>query len=368
MADFDAEEFVREAEQHQQHAKPVDHGPQLFEAEDVECRKVQWLWYPYVPADNLSLIGAKGGGGKGLTCTSITATITTAGTWPDGKASGLYEPGHVLWGETEDPREEVLKPRLVAAGANCKLVTFITQRGFAEMDRRKFLQQRGTKMIVLSPFISFLEGLQNMNAELEVRGLLQKLLADVAGTGCAIMGVAHANKKADLAAIERLLGSVAFVNFVRSVLLIAPIKREEEEATHRLCHAKHNLSIKGNDLLFTPKHVGEDPTDQFVKLEWSKPVNGNVDADSIFDWHKPKANGKTKMTAEEWLIAFLTGRGESKSDDVIVAGEAAGFKEGTLRNAMSKSPKLHSERRGYASKGDNQAYWSMKGCDERRRE
>jgi AAA domain len=350
------------------HAKPVDHGPQLFEAADIECRKVNWRWYPYVPADNLSLIGAKGGGGKGLTCAAMTATITTAGTWPDGKASGLQDPGHVLWGETEDPREEVLKPRLLAAGAECRRITFVTPRGFAELDRRKFIQERGTKMIVLSPFLSFLEGLQNMNAELEVRALLERLLADVAGTRCAIMGVAHANKKADLAAIERLMGSVAFVNFVRSVLLIAPNKNEEEEATHRLVHAKHNLSIKGNDLLFTPKHVGEDPTDQFVKLIWSENINGNVDADVLFDRPHPKANGKAKMTAEEWLIAFLTGRGESKSDDVIAAGEAAGFKEGTLRNAMSKSPKLHSERRGYAAKGDNQAYWSVKGCDERRSE
>jgi len=360
MNAFDAKEFVREAEQQQQQAKPAAHDPQLFEAEEVECRKVKWLWYPYVPADNLSLIGAKGGGGKGLTCTAMTATITTAGMWPDGKSSGLQEPSHVLWGETEDPREEVLKPRLVAAGANCKLVTFITPRGFAELDRRKFIEERGTKMIVLSPFISFLEGLQNMNGELEVRAHLGNLLADVASTGCAILGVAHANRKADLAAIERLLGSVAFVNFVRSVLLIAPNKNEEEEATHRLCHAKHYLSIKGNDLLFTPKHVGEDPTDQFVRLEWSHPVNGNVDPDALFDRHNQKTNGETKMTGEDWLIAFLTGRGETEREEVIAAGEAAGFKRGTLQNAISKSTKLHSERRGFASFGDKQAYWTVR--------
>jgi hypothetical protein len=335
-------------------------GQQLFEADAIECKRVKWLWYPYLPADNLSLIGAKGGGGKGLTCMAMTATITTAGSWPDGKATQLEQTGHVLWGETEDPREEVLKPRLVASGADPKLVTFITPRGFAELDRRKFIQERSTKLIVLSPFVSFLEGLQNMNAELEVRALLERLLAEVKGTGCAIIGVAHANKKADLAAIERLMGSVAFVNFVRSVLLIAPNKVEDEEATHRLVHAKHNLSVKGNDLLFTPKHVGEDPTDQFVKLIWSENVNGNVDPDTLFDRHPPIANGKGRMTAEEWLIAFLTGSGETKCDEVIEAGKLAGFKEGTLRNAMSKSAELQSERRGFASFGENQAYWSVK--------
>jgi hypothetical protein len=199
-----------------------------------------------------------------------------------------------LWGETEDPAEEVLKPRLVAAGADCRRITFITPKAFAEIDRRKFIKQRSTKLIVLSPFLSYLEGLQNINAELEVRGALEKLLADIAGTGCALLGVAHANKKADLAAIERIIGSVAFTNFVRSVLLIAPNKHNDEEASHRLVHAKHNLSIKGDDLLFTPRHVGEDPTDQFVKLDWSVPVNGNIDADAMFDRGKPHADGKAK--------------------------------------------------------------------------
>jgi hypothetical protein len=263
-----------------------------------------------------------------------------------------------LWGETEDPREKVLKPRLVAAGADAKRYTFITPKGFAELNRRKFIRQRSTRLIVLSPFVSFLAGLQNMNAELEVRAILERLLNDIKGTGCAILGIAHTNKKADLAAIERLLGSIAFSNFVRSVLLIAPNESEDDEASHRLVHAKHNLSIKGGDLLFTPKHVGEDQTDQFVKLEWSTPINGNVDVDGLFD--RQRTNGKPKMTAEEWLIAFLTGRGESRMEDVIAQGELAGFKEKTLRNAMSKSPKLHSERRGFAGKGDNQAYCSAR--------
>jgi hypothetical protein len=360
----DLKKAFEEVEEERKEAEEEGNAPQLFEADTVKCKRVNWLWYPYIPADNLSLIGAKGGGGKGLTCTSLTATITTAGTWPNGRDFGDQKPGHILWGETEDPMEEVLKPRLMAADADCKRVTFITPKGFAEINRRKFIKQRGTRLIVLSPFLSFLVGLQNMNAELEVRVILERLLGDIAGTGCAILGVAHANKKADLAAIERIMGSVAFVNFVRSVLLIAPNKSDDDEASHRLCHAKHNLSVKGDDLLFTPRHVGEDPTDQFVKLEWSKPVNGNVDADGLFDRHKP--NGKAKMTAEEWLIAFLTGRGETRAEDVIAAGELAGFKDGTLRNAMSRSPKLHSERRGFAGKGDNQAYWSVNGCDERR--
>ena len=48
---------------------------------------------------------------------------------------------------------EHLLDRMVAAGVDCKKVTFITPKGFAELDRRKFILDRRTRLIVLSPFL-----------------------------------------------------------------------------------------------------------------------------------------------------------------------------------------------------------------------
>jgi AAA domain len=339
-------------EKHQQSA--AQQQPQITEASTIMCQKVDWLWYPYLPANNLSLLGAKGGGGKGLTCAALAATVTTAGVWPNGTDYEKPEPGHVLWGETEDPAAEVLKPRLIAAGADCSKISFITPAGFAALDRRKFIRERGTRLIVLSPFMAFLKGLVNIGNELEVRAHLDKLLADLAGTGCALLGVAHANKKADLAAIERILGSVAFTNFVRSVLLIA--RNENEEASHRMVHAKYNLSGKGNDLLFTPRNVGEDERDQFVKLDWTAPTDGNVDTDGMFDRRKPPPARARSPSAMEWLLDYLTKHGESPREVVVSLGEQAGFKEEALEKAAFRCAKFQSRPEGFPAR----SWWSVR--------
>src|SRR5918994_5532035 len=116
---------------------------------------------------------------------------------------------------------------------------------------------------------SFLAGLAGINDELSARAVLEKLQDTIEGTDCAILGLGHTNKKPDLRAIERLLGTVAFTNFVRSVLLVS--RDKDDETWFRLVHAKHNLSVRGHDLLYKPRHVGEDPRDQFVLLDWGTP-------------------------------------------------------------------------------------------------
>ena len=214
------------------------------------------MWFPYLPAGMISIIGAKGGSCKGLTCASLTAAVTTPSLWPDG--SGPAQQGAVLWCEAEDPIPEVVLPRLIAAGADLSRVTFASRAAFAaEQDLRGLIQKTGVKLIVQSPMVSFLK-LSDIVSELGVREVLERCQASIDGTGCALIGITHSNKKADLAAIERILGAVAFTNFVRSVLLTAP--EDVDEGTYRLVHAKHNLSTKGDDLICGPSMSARTPS------------------------------------------------------------------------------------------------------------
>jgi AAA domain len=233
-------------------------------------------------------------------------------------------------------------PRLIASGADRARLWFADRACFAGLDLRAYILANGIRLIVLSPCVSFL-ALTDINSELGVREVLEKLQAAIEGTGCAVLGICHLNKKADLAAIERLLGSVAFSNFVRCVLLVAP--ENVEDRTFRLVHAKHNLSWKGDDLLFTPKHVGEDPRDQFVKLEWSRPA-ANVDAEALFD-RKTKANGNAHPSAGQWLVAYLEEHGETLRADLVTAAEKEGFTENAIRKAQERNPRVQSRQDGW---------------------
>ena len=305
------------------------------------------MWYPRVPGGMLTIIGAKGGSCKGLACASLAATLTTAGYWPDG--TGPADIGNVLWCEAEDPLPEVVVPRLIAAGADLARITIANRAAFAaQTDLRAFILTNDIKLIVMSPLVSFLK-LSDLSSELGVRDVLERLQTSIEGTPCALVGIAHSNKKADLAAIERILGAVAFTNFVRSVLLSAP--ENVEDRTYRLVHGKHNFSPKADDLIMRPVHVGDDYRDQYVRLEWSTPED-NIDAEALFDRKKEQR----PPDAGQWLVAYLRENGESYRAQIIIAGEQAGHSESALTKAAYRSQSIMSRRDGH----QGPYLWSLK--------
>jgi hypothetical protein len=94
-------------------------------------------------------------------------------------------------------------------------VLYVTREALKHLDLKRASREKKLGLIVLSLMLSFLTGLTDMNNELGVRAAMESVQAQIAGTKCAVVGICHCNKKADLGAVERLLGSVAFANFVR---------------------------------------------------------------------------------------------------------------------------------------------------------
>jgi hypothetical protein len=322
--------------------------PSFKKVNVVTPTAVKWIWYPYVPAGQISILGGPGGAGKGLLATALASCITKGSTWP--ACDVLAPQGVVIWGETEDPLAEVIAPRLIAAGADRENVLFGKPEAFDDVDLRAMIERDRVRLVVLSPLVSFLAGLVDINSELGVRAVLQRLQDAIEGTGCAVLGLGHTNKKPDLKAIERLLGTVAFTNFVRSVLLVS--RDRGDETWFRLVHAKHNLSMRGDDLLYRPRHVGQDPRDQFVLLDWMSPENGNSEPDDLFDRRKPNGHAD-RISAGDWLVAYLQEHGESLRADVILAGDQAGFKEATLRQAQQRNSRVKWRRDGF----QGPVYW-----------
>ncbi|MCA1366669.1 AAA family ATPase [Bradyrhizobium sp. BRP14] len=316
-------------------------------AADIEPRSVKWLWYPYIAAENINIIAGMGNVGKGLVSTHIAACITNGRRWPTVTESAPC--GSVLWCEMEDGEADTLVPRMIAAGVLLQRVTIMNADEFRMAKEPQTLKaeilQRDIKLIVFSPLNSFLGGI-DINNEIQVRKVLNGLLEAVKDTGCAILGIAHANKKGDLSAIERILGSVAFANFCRSVLLVAPDESgDEDEDQKRLVHAKHNLSQKGPDLIYTPVTApGRDTRDQYVGLEWQR-AERDVDATALLD-RKP-ARGASRPSAGAWLIEYLTKNGKTLVTDIQIAAVAAGYKWEAVRKAHQRDPRFQSEQDGF---------------------
>jgi AAA domain len=316
---------------------------------DVTPKRTDWLWYPYFPAGELALIGAKGGIGKGQACASIVARLTTGALWPDGSERAIA--GHVLWAEAEDAIDKTVVPRLIANRADLSRVTFFSEEEFAILDLKQFIEDHDARAIILSPIMAFMPKLKSHIDELAVRAALRKLKTAIDGSVCALIGIAHLNKKTDLDAIERVLGSVAFANYVRSVILVACDK--ELPDTRRWVHGKYNLSVRGGDLLFRTANVSEDARDQFVRVDWEMPGGDNVDTDAFFDRRK---QGEGKQSAGEWLIAYLKEHGRCLAKDVFRAGVEAGHKADTLRKAQYRESRIAWERECF----QGEVWWSLK--------
>lgn len=222
---------------------------------------------------------------------------------------------------------------------------FATADDLAEMDLKAFIRKHGIRMIVLSPMLSFMNGLTNHNDDVAVRAAMQALQVAIEEHECAIVGIAHLNKKSDLDAVERLLGSVAFANFVRSVMLVErDPEADQDQDQFRFVLGKHNLAPGGDDLVYRSVNVGEDPRSQYVRLDWSRPNGGNIDTTKLFE---RKAASERKQSAREWIITYLEEHGPTPGRDVMDAGEAAGYERDALGKAQYRESRIQSRKDGF---------------------
>ncbi len=303
--------------------RTTTNGAALMEA------PTSFLWYPYIPAGSISLLCGRGAVGKGLVASSLAAAVTTGDYWPG--SSERAAKGTVLWCEAEDDPRRTLKPRWLAAGAECERIELVQPKTFPALQLRSFIAENDVRLVIMSPAVSFLENLHDINAELGVRAALQLVQDAIEDTNTAVLMINHINKKTEVEGIDRVLGSVAWTNFVRSVMFCA--QDEEDETKKRFAHAKHNLSKRGDDLLFETKSVDSNVRGQRVRVEWSKP-DANTDTATQFERKKKRAEPATDA-AVMWLQKFL-GDGPSHSTAVWDEGHMAGHSEHALKSAIKR--------------------------------
>ena len=89
---------------------------------DVNQRKVDWLWYPYIPYGKLTILQGDPGEGKSTFMLNIAALISKGESMPDGYCTG--KPQSVVYQTSEDDLSDTVKPRLVAAGADCNMISY----------------------------------------------------------------------------------------------------------------------------------------------------------------------------------------------------------------------------------------------------
>ena len=263
---------------------------------------VDWLWYPYIPYGKLTLIQGDPGGGKSTFIANIISAVSSGGHLPDG--TNLPRPLHAIYQCSEDGAADTIKPRLVAAGANCDNVAFIDEEGgpFTLNDEviRCAVADFNAKLLVVDPFQAYL-GDTDISNITSIRRILKKLALWAAAYDCAIVLIGHLNKKQGSKDLYRGLGSIDLVAAARSVL---QIEVNEDNPQYRIVrHIKSSLAPKGQSFGFqidsnsTLHWTVLDPDDKEPELELPDDLPSRAKQEQICALLKGAlANGPARST------------------------------------------------------------------------
>lgn len=351
----------------------------LRPASQVRIRPVRWLWdttpdgapptsHGRIPLYSLAIAAGGPGLGKSQFAVWLTARITT-GTLP-GELWG--KPRGVIYASTEDSWVYTIAPRLIASGANLDLV-FHTEVKDDERPRTRLTLPMDTSMVgqaaeahdvallIADPLLSLIDrGINDYRAS-EVREALEPLVAAAERHRFTILGLAHFTKNGGADPLNRIAGSGAFGQLIRSLIAFAKEDGERDQPDRFVMSlAKNNLGREGlpsHEYAIQPVVVDTDEGPSYVsRFVLGQETNTSV-REVMRDESMPDANrGETNETVT-WLRAYLADQGgEVLAAEVKTAAKKDGISESTLHRARRKAS-VSMRQSGFGK--DRHSWWCL---------
>jgi len=300
----------------------------LLSCSDIETEPIEWLWDNRIPAGMFSMIVGDPGIGKSFLSIYLSSVITTGRDWADGCKSNK---GSVFFFADEDDFPRVVVPRLIMNGADVKKVYCLNELigknalfNIADVTHLTRLEQAieqvgDCRMIVLDPVTAYM-GDVNANNNAEVRAALSGIVRLAQKTGVAVVAISHLNKKADLDAMYRALGSMGFVAQARAVWGVVKDKTDDSGETRIFSPIKCNLSVKIRGLSYVIN-------DGVVAFD-SEPVEENID--------QTLTASPATDAAMDFLNEILAGGALVEQTYIQEQADSRGIKSRTLNRAKKK--------------------------------
>jgi hypothetical protein len=330
----------------------------LTPASKIKLRKVEWLWdttpegefptsHGRIPANTLALGSGGAGIGKSQFCAWFAARITR-GTLP-GALFG--RPRSVIYAATEDDWERTIAPRLVAAGADLDRIYRIDVRDDEDLHARltlpsdisllgKASEQYNVALVIADPLLSLIDDKINDYRQKEVRNALEPLAACAGRHGFTVLGLVHFTKSGAADPLNRVSGSGAFGQVVRSV--VAFVRNESEDGGPKfvMSQVKNNLGrldLPSFSYSIEPVTVATEEGDAYL----SKFVLGEETTTSVTQVMRAELQGSEDNGATgeamEWLRGILADNGGSeKLSEIKKLAKKEGIAEATLYRASKK--------------------------------
>ena len=328
--------------------------------ESVKVEQIEWLLYPFIPFGKVTIIQGDPGEGKTTMVLQIIAKLTRGEpillnkksqkeTQQDSEENLKQEvlsqdnpmqPVNVIYQTAEDGLGDTIKPRLLAAGADCSRVLVIDDREqpltMLDVRLEEAIMQTKARMVVLDPIQGFLGTDVDMHRANEIRPLMKRVAVLAEKYHCAIILIGHMNKNSNGKSSYRGLGSIDFQAAARSVLIVGRLKDEPE--TRVMCHVKSSLAPEGKSVAFR--------LDKETGFQWIGEYD--ISADDLLSGD---ARGQKSRIAKEFLLDILADGGMAQKK-IEEEANKQGIKKKTLRNAKQEL-EIDSVKRG------NQWFWIL---------
>jgi AAA domain len=204
----------------------------------ITMRSIEWFEKPLWQRSAFHLLAGPKGTGKGTYLAGLAARVSNSG-------------GNVLLIASEDSAEIDIKPRLHAADADMSRCYSI-QRHVRLPDDIDALREiaegiGGVSLLVIDPVANHI-GDKNTHSDGEVRDAIQGLNPLADRLGCLLIGVRHVGKDRTKGALASILGSTAWVDTPRAVVMVA--KDNDDEMSRHIQVVAGNRSASGTGQRF----------------------------------------------------------------------------------------------------------------------
>jgi hypothetical protein len=300
----------------------------IIRASDVTPKKVDWLWYPYIPLEYVTLFSGEEGIGKSWIFCAIASGITN-GFLP--LLPERFEPQNVLIFSAEDAADDTLVPRLIKTGANLSKVFIVNERFvFDEKGLVRFehyIAETKPIWVIVDPLFAYSDLRLDLNKPHHARHVAGKFEQIAKKYKIAVSYLIHFNKsKGGGDARQAVSSSQEFSNAARSVVLIG--KDPNDETRRALIHRKHNKSPKGKAIGY---QITGDKDD--VTFRWLG--ESTLTERDIVDRAGNAAEHAEKSEAVAFLREALNG-GRRNAGEIEREAEKLGITKQQLRTGRGK--------------------------------
>ena len=319
----------------------------------THIRRTRWAWRGWAPLGCVLLIAGEPGQGKGVFTCSLLAGLTRGATDGDLKD----DPVNVLWIGTEDSWEEVVLPRLVAAGADIDRAFHLVidtpgrvlditgdQDELAELVAR-----HDVRAVAFEAIVDHLAGVDD-HKNAEVRRALAPLVDLARHRQLLAIATTHLTKATGGTYRQRVSGSGGYLAVARVGLLVH--RHPDNPDLRVVALGKGNLGQVPDSICFEIEGVDVvNPDDPGETADVGVLANPYADAsltvDEVLSCSKAD-QGAGREDVIEFLQELLAD-GRKRAVDVFEAGSEEGFSKALL--------KRHKRKANVESRRDQDVWW-----------